>query len=319
MKRVVVTDHMFPDLHHERAMAQECGAEFSEEKGLTDAQVPRILDGADVALIGTLQVDEEALRRLNPGAVVIRYGIGFDCVDINAATALGIRVCNVPDYGADTVADHTAMLALASLRHLDEYNRALKSGDDGWCAPADVGVIPALADVTVGLVGVGQIGLLVAQRLRAFGARILAADPYADAEALAGSGVELTSLPDLFERADIVSLHAPLNDETRHLIDAAAIAAMKDTAILVNTGRGALVDTAAAAQAVTDGRLGGLAFDVFESEPLEPGHPLRRSPRTLLTPHSAFYSTRAMDNLQRFAAEEMGRALRGEPLRCPLN
>ncbi|MYM20448.1 C-terminal binding protein [Brevibacterium sp. 5221] len=319
MQRVVVTDHMFPDLHHEQAAARECDAELVAPAGLTDAEVPQALEGADVALIGTLQVGEEALRRLNPGAVVIRYGIGFDCVDIDAATTLGIRVCNIPDYGADTVADHTAMLALASLRHLDEYNRALKDGNDGWCAPADVGVIPALSDVTVGLVGVGQIGLLVAHRLQAFGARIIAADPYADAEALAGSGVELVSLPDLLATADIVSLHAPLSDETRHLIDTAALDAMKDSAILVNTGRGGLVDTAAAAQAVTAGRLGGLAFDVFESEPLEADSPLRRSPHTLLSPHSAFYSTRAMDNLQRFAAEEMARALRGEPLRCPLN
>jgi D-3-phosphoglycerate dehydrogenase len=159
----------------------------------------------------------------------------------------------------------------------------------------------------------------VARRIRAFGATVVAYDPYADAQAVAEDGIELRPLDQVLEHADIVSVHAPLTPETHHLIDAQALAAMKDSAILVNTARGALVDTVAAAQAVTEGTIGALALDVMESEPLEADHPLRTAPRTMLTPHAAFCSERSMANLQLFASQEMGRALRGEPLRCQLN
>jgi D-3-phosphoglycerate dehydrogenase len=153
----------------------------------------------------------------------------------------------------------------------------------------------------------------VARRIRAFGATVVAYDPYADAQAVAEDGIELRPLDQVLEHADIVSVHAPLTPETHHLIDAQALAAMKDSAILVNTARGALVDTVAAAQAVTEGTIGALALDVMESDPL------RTAPRTMLTPHAAFCSERSMANLQLFASQEMGRALRGEPLRCQLN
>lgn len=318
MKKAVVTDRTFPTLDHEERAARESGATLLDAQVKSSAQVSEALQGADAVIVGDAHVDEAALRGMNAGGTLIRYGIGYDNVDVAAATRLGLRVCNVPDYGADTVADHTVMLALAALRRLEEFNQTLRTAD-GWMTPPQIGTIPALSDVTVGLVGVGQIGLKVATRLQAFGAAIIAADPYASADRLEAAGIGLVELPELLQRADIVSLHAPLTSETRHIIDAGAIAAMKDTAIIVNTGRGGLIDTAAAAAAVTNDELGGLAFDVFETEPLPAGHPLRSAPRTLLTPHAAFYSARSLDNIQRLAAEEMGRALRREPLRCPVN
>jgi D-3-phosphoglycerate dehydrogenase len=238
---------------------------------------------------------------------------------VEAATRLGVRVCNVPDYGADTVADHTVALALTSLRRIADYHAAIVDGPDGWIHAAQIGRIPAVSDVVYGLIGTGQIGRKVARRIRAFGATVVAYDPYADAQAVAEDGIELRPLDQVLEHADIVSVHAPLTPETHHLIDAQALAAMKDSAILVNTARGALVDTVAAAQAVTEGTIGALALDVMESEPLEADHPLRTAPRTMLTPHAAFCSERSMANLQLFASQEMGRALRGEPLRCQLN
>lgn len=318
--RVVITDQTFPDLAEEKRIAAETGAELVvREDVVAEAEVAALTAGADVVMLAYAQITDAVLAGLAPGATVIRYGIGYETIDVEAATRHGVRVCNVPDYGADTVADHTVTLALAVLRRVAEHHAALTGSEDGWVTTTGLGPVPAVSDVTCGLVGTGQIGRRVAARLRAFGARVIAYDPYADPAAVAAEGIGLVSLEELLESADIVSVHAPLTPETRHLIDASAIAAMKETAILVNTARGALVDTRAAAEAVTAGRLGGLGLDVFESEPLEAGHPLRSAPRTLLTPHAAFYSERSLANLQLFAAEEMGRAVRGERLRCQLN
>ncbi|WP_029089329.1 C-terminal binding protein [Brevibacterium album] len=318
--RVVITDQTFPDLAEEKRIAAETCAELIvREDVVAEAEVAALTAGADVVMLAYAQITDAVLAGLAPGATVIRYGIGYETIDFEAATRHGVRVCNVPDYGADTVADHTVTLALTVLRRVTEHHAALTGSEDGWVTTAGLGPVPAVSDVTCGLVGTGQIGRRVAARLRAFGARVIAYDPYADPAAVAAEGIGLVSLEELLESADIVSVHAPLTPETRHLIDASAIAAMKDTAILVNTARGALVDTRAAAEAVTAGRLGGLGLDVFESEPLEAGHPLRSAPRTLLTPHAAFYSERSLANLQLFAAEEMGRAVRGERLRCQLN
>lgn len=318
-KKVVITDYEFPDLSHEERIAAEVGAELSINDITDEAEVAKITEGADVVIDLYAPITRRVLSGLAPGATVIRYGMGYDTIDVEAATELGIRVCNVPDYGADTVADHTIALALASLRRLFDYQAELSAPRNKWVAAATVGPVVSLEDATYGLIGTGQIGRKVAKRIQAFGARTIAYDPYADPELMASEGIELVDLDDLIAQSDIVSIHAPLTPETRHLIDRERIAQMKDTAIIVNTARGALVDTVAAAEAVNNDQLGGLALDVFESEPLEPDHPLRSAKRTLLTPHAAYYSQRAMNNLQLFAAEEMGRAVRGEALRCQVN
>lgn len=319
-RRVVITDHEFPDLSVERRIAEEAGAHLDVHEDVRAAsEVAELVDGADVVMLAYAEMTDEVLARLADGATVIRFGIGVDSVDVEAATRHGVRVCNVPDYGADTVADHTVALALASVRRLADYHAEIVKGEAGWIAAPSLGAIPAVSDLSYALVGTGQIGRKVAARLRAFGATVIAYDPYVKPGALDDEGIEIVDLPELWERADVVSLHAPLTPETRHIVGAEAIAALKDTAIIVNTARGGLLDTRAAAEAVIAGTLGGLGLDVFEDEPLDEGHPLRRAPRTILTPHAAYYSTRSLANLQLYAAEEMGRALRGEELRAQVN
>jgi D-3-phosphoglycerate dehydrogenase len=318
--RVVITDHEFPALADEHRIAEQNGAELEDHSSLTTpAEVIPAIEGADVVLLAYADMCDDVLAHLAEGATVIRYGIGYDTIDVEAATRRGIRVCNVPDYGADTVADHTIALALASVRHIPEYHSIVSQEPDGWIPAPEEGPIPAISDLTYALVGTGQIGRKVAARIRAFGAQVIAYDPYADAEKLAPEGITLVGLDEIWERADVVSVHAPLTPETRHIVGSDAISKLKSTAVIVNTARGALVDTRAAAEAVTSGDLGGLALDVFEGEPLESGHPLRQAPRTILTPHAAYYSTRSLANLQLYAAEEMGRALRGERLRAQVN
>lgn len=316
MPKVVVTDYKFSSLEPEETAAASVGAEFSAHQVADETEAADVTHGADVLLVSQAPITSTVLQGLNAGATVIRYGIGVETVDLDAAQDLGVRVCNVPDYGAETVADHTVTLVLTSLRRIPEFDQAMRS--EGWILPGQTEPIRSLAEMTYGLVGIGQIGRLVAERIRPFGPRIIAHDPFADPTAAEDLGIELVELFELLSDADVISLHAPLTPSTHHLLNYAALTSTKPGTIVVNTARGALVDTRAAAELANSGHLGGLAFDVYEKEPLEPDHPLRTARRTILTPHAAFYSERSVRNLQRLAAEEMVRALRGKPLRCEL-
>jgi D-3-phosphoglycerate dehydrogenase len=311
--RVVVTDHVFPNVDPEAAAARRLGAEFVEYACRTEAETKDAVAGAAVVLVNLAPMTADVLRALAPGAVVIRYGIGVDNVDLAAARELGVAVANVPDYGSDTVADHAAACLLALLRKLPRYDRAIRT--DGWCSATDLAPLPGFPSTTIGLVGTGRIGLALHARLKPFGFQVVAHDPYADRTALADLGLPLLDLPDLLAAAHAVSLHAPLTDETHHLIDADALRRMRVGAVLVNTSRGGLVDPEALADALESGHLSGAALDVFEPEPLPADSRLRSLPGVILTPHAAFYSDDSVANLQRLAAEEAARALTGEELR----
>ena len=312
-KRVVVTDLRFEGLLHERAAAERFGASFHEFDCQDATEVVEALRDADIAFVNLVPVTEAALEAMRPGGLVIRYGIGTDNVDVAAARRRGIRVANVPDYGSDTVADHASASMLALLRRLPIFDAAVRS--EGWINPDRVKPLPSLMATTVGLVGVGRIGLLVARRLQAFGIRILASDPFADPERLRAAGIEPVPFDVLLAEAHGISLHLPATADTRHIIGPQSIARMRRGAMLVNTARGALVDEAALAVALTEGHLGGAALDVFDPEPLAADSPLRAMPNVILTPHAAFYSVESLQALQRLAAEEAARALAGEPLR----
>lgn len=317
--RVVITDYEFSRLDAEEAAARDNGADFVVGSTRDEDQVAELTAGADVVVLAYAPITDRVLSGLAENATVIRYGVGYDTVDVEAATRRGVRVCNVPDYGAETVADHTVMLVLAVLRRAFAYDKTVRDPEQGWIQAPQIGAIPAMEDLTYGLVGTGTIGQLVASRITAFGSRVIAYDPYAQQEALAQRGIEGVGLDELLQRADLISIHAPLTSETHHILDEQALRKTTPGTIVVNTARGALIDTVAAAGLAEEGHLGGLGLDVFEEEPLPLGHPVRQAPNTILTPHAAFYSNRALKNLQDYAAAEVGRALRGEPLRCQIN
>ncbi|MCU1574943.1 MAG: D-3-phosphoglycerate dehydrogenase [Micrococcaceae bacterium] len=315
--RVVVTDQAFGNVDREHATAREHGASFAHHQCSTEADTRQAVQGADVVLVNFAPITAAVLQEMSPGGVVIRYGIGYDNVDLDAAREAGIAVCNVPDYGPDTVADHAVSCLLALLRKLKELDARVRS--DGWLRPNDLGPLPGFAQTTVGLIGTGRIGRAVAARLRPFGFTVLAHDPFVPAEALEPLGIEAVSLDELLSRSHAVSLHAPLTEGNHQLINAATIATMKPRAVLVNTSRGGLVDQEALADALEGGRLGAAALDVFDPEPLAPDSRLRALSNVLLTPHAAFFSDDSLANLQRLAAEEAGRHLTGQPLRCRVN
>jgi len=311
---IVVTDHAFGGTVHEEALARATGRALAVHGCVTAEETAEAVRGADLVFVNFAPMTRSVLAALAPGATVIRYGIGYDNVDVDAARELGVRVANVPDYGVDTVADHTLACLLALLRRTGPFTAAVR--ERGWLAAADLGPVRGFAETTVGLVGTGRIGRAVAARLRPFRFEVIAYDPFVAPEQLAAEGIEQVELPELLERAHAVTLHAPLTEGNRHLIGPDSLAAMRSDAVLVNTSRGGLVDETALAEALAGGRLAGAALDVFDPEPLDAASPLRALENVILTPHAAFYSVSSLDALQRLAAEEGARALAGEPLRC---
>lgn len=315
-KRVVVTDQAFGNVVQERSAAEACGAEFSDHQCRGEDETLAAVTGADVVLNNFAPMTRRVQQALAPGAVVIRYGVGVDNVDLQAARELGVRVCNVPDYGIEEVADHAAAMSLALARKLNAFDGGIRAGR--WKIGEMVSGLRSLRDTVVGLVGMGRIARAYAARMSVFGCRIIGYDPYVGADQAREAGIEASALEDVVTRSDILSLHVPLTPETRHIIGRDAIARMKQGAILINSSRGGLVDEAALAAALTSGHLAGAGLDVFEAEPLPADSPLRQAPNLFMSPHAGFFSDRSVNTLQRLAAEEAMRALRGEPLRCPL-
>ncbi|RGE20499.1 C-terminal binding protein [Leucobacter sp. wl10] len=317
MTVVVVTDHIFADLERERAFAARIGAEFRSAQCTSEHETIEAVGGANIVFVNFAPVTPAVLDALAPGAVVIRYGVGWDNVNVVAAAERGVSVCNVPDYGTTTVADHAVSLALTLLRRLHQFSAVISAG--GWVKPASQAPIQEFSETTIGLFGTGKIGLTVAERLRPFGFTLLAHDPYANKDQLDALGIELVALDEFWSRSDLVTLHAPATPATVGAVNAESIAAMPRGSYVVNTARGALVDLDAVGDALESGQLAGVGLDVFEPEPLPEDHPIRSLENAILTPHAAFYSESSMQNLQRLAVEEAQRAALGEPLRCPVN
>jgi D-3-phosphoglycerate dehydrogenase len=315
-RTVLVTDHVFGGLDAERAALAEIGCELVEAGDTSAETLAGLAGGADAMLVCFAHVGRPVVEAAARGGcrIIARYGIGVDNVDVEAATRAGITVTNVPDYCLDEVADHALALLLATARGVVPVALAVRAG--GW--PVAPPGIHRLAGRRLALLGVGRIGRRVADRARAFGYEVVGFDPYV--EDWDGIGIApAESAEAAVAEADAVSLHAPLTAATRHLIGERTIAAMRRAPVVINTSRGGLVDLAAAMRALQDGRIGALALDVTDPEPLPPEHPLRTHPRAVITPHIAFHSAEAQAELQRRAAEEVVRALTGRPPRCPVN
>lgn len=317
MGTVVVTDHIFSDVARERAFAASIGAQFRVAQCVTEEETVAAVRGANIVFVNFAPITATVLDTLAPGAVVIRYGVGWDNVDLAAANSRGIAVCNVPDYGTTTVADHAVSLIFALLRKLQRFHRAISRGE--WPKPVTEAPILEFSQTTIGLFGTGKIGLAVASRLQAFGFSLIAYDPFADPQQLRELNIEPVELESLWKRSHLVTLHAPATPTTIRAVNAASIALMQPGSYLVNTARGALVDLDAVVKGLESGQLAGVGLDVFEPEPLPTDHPILMHENAILTPHAAFYSESSMENLQRFAVDEAQRAFLGKELRCRVN
>lgn len=313
-KRVVVTDHSFRDVTFEERVASAHGASFACFSCDREAETADAVDGADVAFVNFAPITRTVLSRMKPGGTVIRYGIGYDNVDVDAARELGIQVANVPDYGVETVADHAAASLLTLARRIPIYNHRIRT--EGWVLPGNVGPIPGFRSMVVGFVGMGRIAQALHARLTPFGFSFVVYDPFFPPEAEQQLGIERVELDELARRSHAISLHAPSTPETYRMINSKFLAQVRPGTILVNTARGSLIDEAALIAAIAERRIAAAALDVTDPEPVPAGSPLRDFPEVVLTPHAAFYDEDSLRRLQELASDEAGRALRDEPLRC---
>jgi D-3-phosphoglycerate dehydrogenase len=269
---------------------------------------------ADALIISSSPVSRRVMESLEGVKAVMRTGVGYDVIDVPAATELGVVVINVPDIWIREVANHALALLLAWNRRIVTLDREVRGGT--WSGRVAGAVTGSLHGETVGIVGLGNIGSAFARRIAALETHVIACDPYVDDARFKTLGVERVDLPTLAARADYVSVHALLNAETRGLLNEAFFRRMKPTACLVNTSRGPIVDEAALARALREGRLAGAALDVFEEEPLAADSPLRRLDNVILTPHAAYFSSPAVAQVPKRCGEEIARVLLKER---PLN
>ena len=315
MPRVVYTDHGFPSVETETALIEAAGGQLVVAQCKTADDVIAASSKADALIVQWAPITAEVIASLDGCKGIVRLGIGVDNVDLDAARQRGIPVCNVPDYCIDEVADHSVALALSLGRQLHQLDRRVRAGT--WRITPDA-PMPAFRSMTFATVGLGRIARGVLSRARPFGFRLAAYDPHVSDEAFERAGVERLDLDSLFAEADVISLHCPLTPETTHLVDAARLAQMKPTSILINTARGGLIDTHALASALEAGEIASAGLDVFEPEPLDDDHPLRGCPNALLTSHVSWYSEQSVPMLQRKAAEEAVRLITGQPVLHPV-
>ena len=314
--KVFITDYGFTDVHQERQIIHAAGHELLAGQCKTPEAIIEQAADADALLVQWAPVNAAVIGQLKHCRVIVRYGIGLDNVDLAAAKARGIPVCNVPDYCIDEVADHALAMGLSLVRQLPMIDRRLRAGT--WKITPDH-PMPALCNMTFATAGLGRIARAVLARAKAFGCRLAAYDPYVPPEVFRSNSVTQLTMEDLFNQADVLSLHLPLTPETRHLVNAATLAKLKPTSIIVNTARGGLIDTVALAEALQSGVIAGAGLDVFEPEPLPDQHPLRHCGNAILTSHVGWFSDQSVPKLQRLAAEEVVRALRGEGLKNQVN
>ena len=269
---------------------------------------------ADALIIAAAPVTRAVMSALEGLKVVVRTGVGYDVIDVPAATELGVVVVNVPDIWVREVANHAMALLLAWNRGVITLDRNVRAGKWGGGVPGEY--TGSIHGETVGIVGLGNIGSAFARRIAAFEATVIACDPYVDDARFAALGVERVSLEQLAERADYVSVHTLLNAETHHLIGEKFFRRMKPTAILINTSRGPVVDERALMRALEEKRLAGAALDVWEQEPVASDNPLLKMDNVIATPHAAYFSSPAVAQVPRRCGEEVARVLTGER---PLN
>lgn len=314
MACVVQTDFAWPDVSIERAVIEAAGHRLiaGPSSPASAAEIEALVAAHDPQAIMTCwaQVSAAAIASPSDLRIVQRIGVGLDNIAVPAASARGAWVANVPDYCVGEVADHAVALLLDWARGTVSFDRSVKAG--AWNPAA--ARLRRVADLTVGIVGVGRIGTATAQRLLAFGCRVLGTSP----SGRGAEGIEMMTLDDLLAASDVVIIHAPLTDASHHLIDAPRIYAMKPGACLINVSRGPLVETTALLAALERGHLSGAGLDVVEGEP-EPPRALVDRADVVVTPHIAFSSEASLAELRRRSAEEVVRVLAGEAPQFPCN
>jgi len=320
--KVVVTDYIEADLDWEAAELAKRGVRFEcyQLKGATEDEVIARTRDADVVVVNMVKITPAVIAGWERCKLVIRHGAGYDNLDVPALTAAGIVAEYVPDYCRDEVAEHAIALLFACARKVVWSRRVL---DDSvargeWDFQPIVPMF-RLAGTTLGIVGCGRIGSAVLEKLRQFGMEFLICDPYLSQRRREKLGIETASLDTVLRGSDFVTLHTPLNDETRHLMNAATIAMMKPSAYLINCSRGGMVNIPDLRDALLAGTIAGAAIDVYDKEPPRSDYPLLGLDNVVLTPHLSWYSKDAEQTIREKILQDIFMFVDGTGPRIPIN
>lgn len=312
--KAVITDYQYESIETERSIIEGAGFTLKDYQAKETKDLIPIVEDAQAVITQYSDINAEVISHMKQARMIIKYGIGVNNIDCEAAAKKGIYVCNVPDYGVEEVSDHAVAMILALGRKLPILTDAFRNGDWGYRS-----VVPLyrLRECTVGLVGFGRIPQLVAGKLKGFGIRILAFDPYISEQMAEEAGVMLAEMDQIIKESDFISVHCPLTKDTYHIIGKEEFHKMKSTAYIINTARGGIIDEAALIEALKANEIAGAGIDVFEQEPAGPDNELLHFPNVIATPHSAWYSEVAIAALQRKVAEEVVNVLQGNhPFNC---
>lgn len=312
---VVVTDYLNESRHESEVLGDVADLLLLQAQD-DGALLKRGTDAKALIVFHDIQITERSLSRLDQLLGVVRVGVGYDNVDLKAAGERGIRVCNVPDYGTEDVADHALLMMLALARRLEECSSSVRGG--AW-EPSVIFGAPRMRGKTLGIIGCGRIGTAMALRAKALGMDVVFYDPFQPPGYEKGIGVRRAwTIEELLPQSPFVSVHCPLTDETRGILNERTLSLLPQGSIVVNTARGPCVDAEALLKALDSGRVRAAGLDVVEREPLDDDR-LRRHPRLLLTPHIAFYSAEGYAEMRTKAAQEVYRLLTGAPVRNLVN
>jgi D-3-phosphoglycerate dehydrogenase len=315
--KVLVTDDRYGSYEEEKTVLKEIGATVEVHNLGDETETIEVLRDADGILVNLHPLPATVIQELRKCRVISRYGVGYDNVSVETATAKGIWVTRVPDYCLEDVSDQALALLLGCVRKVAFKDRRIREG--AWNLHREQ---PSyrVAGKTLGLIGYGAIARTLHRKLSGFGlGRILVFDPYLDPKKIEENGAESANLRALLKNSDYISVHAPLNDETRGLIGSRELSLMKTTAILVNTSRGPLLEQKAVAQALADGKIAAAGLDVFEAEPLPADSPLRQLDNVILSDHAGWYSEESVAELKTKAAQNVLAVLKGDKPIYPVN
>lgn len=316
--KVIITDCDHEHVNYESSILKENKVEFELKQCKTEEDLIEQCQDASVLINQYAPVTRKVLEALPHVKLVVRYGVGVNNVDLEAASEYGVQVCNVPDYGTQEVADHALAFMLAFTRGIYKMVNDVKAGQ--WNYQHAVPLFRH-GKQTVGIIGLGRIGTAFAQKVSALGCRVIAYDPKyddQDRQSLMPAFVEYKSFEDLLAESDVISIHCPL-DRAQNLIGADELKKMKNQAYLINVSRGGIIDEEALEQALMNNEIAGAAVDVLEKEPVAQDHPILKLDNFLCTPHMGWYSEQAAVELKEKVALEAVRFLQGEPVHYPVN
>lgn len=313
--RVIITDCDHDNIDIEKKVFADAGMSVELRQAVTEDEVIAQCQDAEIFIVQYAKITEKVMENCPCLKYVVRYGVGVDTIDIPAATRHGIQVGNVPDYGMNEVADHAIALAMSMIRKTIEMNAFTKN--QKWDYTKAI-PIHRFSEMTVGVIGLGRIGRNFAQKMHALGFKVIGTDPYFKATPETDAYVKPVSMEDVITQSDVISLHCPA-DGNMNLFCAETFKKMKNTAILINVARGGIINEEDLDQALTDGEIGGAALDCMLGEPVSKDSPLFRHENLVVTPHMAWYSQEAAQELKRKVAEESVRFARGEAIHYPIN